>query len=98
MQTLQLDGSEGEGGGQILRTAVSLAAILKRSIKITNIRAGRPKPGLAAQHLAGINLVGEISHAAHLAGNEMYSTQLEFHAGSDNKTTETRVCTPPPAT
>lgn len=46
-----IDGSYGEGGGQILRTSLSLAAITGKSLQINRIRAGREKPGLAAQHL-----------------------------------------------
>ena len=81
-EALELDGSQGEGGGQILRTSVSLAAILSRAVSITKIRSGRPKPGLAAQHLAGINLVGEISDGSVLSGNAMQSTQLKFQPGN----------------
>jgi RNA 3'-phosphate cyclase len=79
---VELDGSQGEGGGQILRTTVSVAAILRKSLRIYNIRAGRPKPGLAAQHLTGINLIGEISEGSTLSGNEMKSTELSFVPGN----------------
>jgi len=44
---LEIDGSYGEGGGQILRTSVALAALTEREVKIKNVRAGRPKPGAA---------------------------------------------------
>jgi RNA 3'-terminal phosphate cyclase (ATP) len=54
-----LDGSHGEGGGQILRNAISYAALLERNIKVVNIRAGRSKPGLQAQHLTAIRLVAQ---------------------------------------
>jgi RNA 3'-terminal phosphate cyclase (ATP) len=50
MDVLTLDGSQGEGGGQILRTALSLSAITARRIRLMNIRAGRRNPGLLAQH------------------------------------------------
>ena len=46
-----IDGSFGEGGGQILRTSIALSAILGEPIKITNIRAKRPQPGLKRQHI-----------------------------------------------
>jgi RNA 3'-terminal phosphate cyclase (ATP) len=46
---IDIDGSYGEGGGQILRTSLSLSAITGHPIRINNIRAGREKPGLAAQ-------------------------------------------------
>jgi len=50
MQPLVIDGGYGEGGGQIVRTALSLSAITGRPIRLDRIRARRPKPGLAAQH------------------------------------------------
>jgi RNA 3'-terminal phosphate cyclase (ATP) len=49
---IELDGSSGEGGGQILRTALALSLITKQPFRIDNIRAKRPKPGLMRQHLA----------------------------------------------
>ena len=52
-----IDGSYGEGGGQILRNACAYAAILRKSVKIEKIRAGRPKPGLQRQHLVGLQLL-----------------------------------------
>ncbi len=48
---LHLNGSYGEGGGQILRTSLSQAAVLGEPVRITDIRAGRSKPGLRPQHL-----------------------------------------------
>ena len=51
MQTLTINGSQGEGGGQILRTALSLSVLQQRPIRIERIRAGRAKPGLMRQHL-----------------------------------------------
>ena len=49
---LTIDGSTGEGGGQILRTSLSLSMITGQPVRIENIRAKRPKPGLMRQHLA----------------------------------------------
>lgn len=52
-----VDGSLLEGGGQIVRVAAALSAATGREVLVENVRAGRPKPGLAAQHLAGLRLV-----------------------------------------
>ncbi|MFW9809485.1 MAG: RNA 3'-terminal phosphate cyclase [Candidatus Thorarchaeota archaeon] len=72
-----IDGSFGEGGGQILRTAVSLSALTMKPIRITNIRAGRPKPGLKKQHIAGIELTGRLVDAT-IRGLDLGSTTIEF--------------------
>lgn len=74
---LIIDGSYGEGGGQILRTSLSLSSILNRPIKIINIRAGREKPGLRPQHLTAVNSVTKITNAI-VKGNEIGSTELYF--------------------
>jgi RNA 3'-phosphate cyclase len=74
---IEIDGSYGEGGGQILRTAVSLSALTLRPVKITKIRSGRPQPGLKHQHLAGIDLTGQLVHAK-IRGLEVGSTEVEF--------------------
>ena len=58
-----IDGSYGEGGGQILRTAVSIAAVRGMEIEIINIRKGRKVPGLKSQHLHGIKLVAKMTDA-----------------------------------
>jgi RNA 3'-terminal phosphate cyclase (ATP) len=74
---LEIDGSFGEGGGQILRSGLTLSAILQSPIKITNIRAGRKNPGLSAQHLTGVNAIAEITDAE-VYGAEMRSQELTF--------------------
>lgn len=76
-ELIVIDGSYGEGGGQILRTSLSLSAILKRPMVIEQIRAGRPKPGLAAQHLTAILATQKIC-AAEVAGAELHSMRLTF--------------------
>lgn len=60
---LRIDGSQGEGGGQILRTSVSLSAITGRSIEITHIRSKRPNPGLRPSHLTAIKILADIFKA-----------------------------------
>ncbi|PLZ05104.1 hypothetical protein CBP27_23505 [Fischerella thermalis WC542] len=60
---IHIDGSYGEGGGQVLRTSLSLAAITGNPISIYNIRAGRKNPGLAAQHLTGVRATATICDA-----------------------------------
>jgi RNA 3'-terminal phosphate cyclase (ATP) len=75
--TLVLDGSQGEAGGQILRTALALAAITGQAIQIKKIRAGRKKPGLAAQHLTGVRAAAAVCNAR-LIGDELGSQTLTF--------------------
>ncbi|MBO7223362.1 MAG: hypothetical protein J6V70_04435 [Kiritimatiellae bacterium] len=60
---VKIDGSKGEGGGQILRTSLSLSAITGKEIVIEKIRAGREKPGLKRQHLTCVKAVAEICSA-----------------------------------
>jgi RNA 3'-terminal phosphate cyclase (ATP) len=74
---LTIDGSFGEGGGQILRTALALAAILQRPIEIRHIRGGRKKPGLRPQHLAAVKALATVT-SAQVRGAEVGSTHLYF--------------------
>ncbi len=74
---LRIDGSHGEGGGQILRTALALSALGGRPVEIVDIRAGRPKPGLAAQHLTAIRAAAAVCDAA-LEGDALGSSRLRF--------------------
>lgn len=74
---LHLDGSYGEGGGQILRTALSLAATLEQPVHIANIRAGRAKPGLRPQHLTAVLALARITRAE-VTGAELHSRELTF--------------------
>src|SRR6476620_6607200 len=62
---VELDGSEGEGGGQILRSALALSILTGRPFKLVNIRANRSKPGLQPQHLMCVRAAGTISGATY---------------------------------
>ncbi|KYK27048.1 MAG: hypothetical protein AYK23_00385 [Candidatus Proteinoplasmatales archaeon SG8-5] len=73
-----LDGSVGEGGGQVLRSGLAFAAITGKKLAIENIRANRPKPGLANQHLSGLRAIAKISNAD-VTGGDLGSTRLSFH-------------------
>jgi len=77
---ISIDGSTLEGGGQILRIATALAGICRRPVRVFNIRAARPKPGLAAQHLTGLVLARDII-GGQLIGDEMGSTEIRFKPG-----------------
>ena len=72
-----IDGSFGEGGGQILRTSIALSAILGEPIKITNIRAKRPQPGLKRQHITAITAAATICNAE-VEGLKLGSTTVVF--------------------
>ena len=61
--SLEIDGSFGEGGGAILRLSAAYSVLFKRPIRIRNIRANRPKPGLRLQHLLGLKTLSEISNS-----------------------------------
>ena len=74
---LEIDGSNGEGGGQILRTSLTLSALLGRPIRIRNIRAGRDNPGLQAQHLTCVSALARITDAE-VAGAALNSQELAF--------------------
>ncbi|MBW4557269.1 MAG: RNA 3'-phosphate cyclase [Trichormus sp. ATA11-4-KO1] len=78
---IEIDGSYGEGGGQVLRTSLSLAAITGEPIRIAGIRAGRKKPGLAPQHLTAVRAAARICHAQ-MRGDALGSMMLEFIPGS----------------
>ena len=77
---LEIDGSMGEGGGQVLRTALSLSCVLGKPVRISSIRAGRNQPGLKAQHVAVCNLLSNITSAG-ISGASLGSTAIEFSPG-----------------
>jgi RNA 3'-terminal phosphate cyclase (ATP) len=72
-----IDGAHGEGGGQILRTALSLSLITGRPLRIERIRALRRNPGLAAQHLTAVRAAAALC-GAQLNGDTLGSTCLDF--------------------
>jgi len=74
---LKIDGNYGEGGGQILRTALAFSIVLQKPIEIFNIRKGRKNPGLAPQHLTSVNACAKISDAI-VGGNKLKSEELKF--------------------
>jgi RNA 3'-phosphate cyclase len=77
---IEIDGSYGEGGGQIIRTALALSTITGKPFTAKNIRLGREQPGLKAQHLACIRSLEDLS-MADARGAELKSTSLIFHPG-----------------
>ncbi len=77
---IEIDGSEGEGGGQILRSALALSTLTGEPFKITRIRAKRERPGLAAQHLTAVDGVRTLS-GAKVEGARVGSTELAFFPG-----------------
>jgi RNA 3'-terminal phosphate cyclase (ATP) len=74
---LELDASHGEGGGQVLRCALSLAVVLGRAVALDRVRATRPRPGLQPQHLTVVRALATISDA-HVEGDALDSTRLVF--------------------
>jgi RNA 3'-phosphate cyclase len=76
----EIDGSYGEGGGQLLRTAAALAAITGNAMRIYNIRARRTNPGLAPQHLTAVKAVAALCDAE-VEGLKVKSQDIAFHPG-----------------
>ncbi len=74
---LEIDGSLGEGGGQMLRTALSLSLVTRTPFRMERIRARRSRPGLMRQHLTAVKAAAEVSHAD-VVGAEVGSKELEF--------------------
>ncbi|MFQ5944762.1 MAG: RNA 3'-terminal phosphate cyclase [Anaerolineae bacterium] len=80
-ELIRIDGAQGEGGGQILRTALTLSALTGKEFLIENIRAGRKRPGLAAQHLTSVLAVAGVCQAR-LEGAALGSVNLRFRPQS----------------
>ena len=78
---IEIDGSSGEGGGQVLRSSLTLSLIKLRPFRIHDIRAGRKTPGLRPQHLKAVLAAAEVSEGTVTAA-EIGSTVLEFYPRS----------------
>ncbi len=76
-----IDGAQGEGGGQILRTTLTLAMCSGQSVRVENIRAGRPKPGLLRQHLAVVQAAAKVGGGI-VVGAKLGSTRVTFEPGA----------------
>lgn len=81
---VEIDGSVGEAGGQILRTAVALSAVIKKPCRVFNIRKSRPRPGLMPQHLLGIQALSQLCNGQ-LEGDSLGSEEIKFHPGAINR-------------
>ncbi len=80
---IQIDGSMGEGGGQVFRTAISFAALLKRGVQIKNIRKNRKKPGLGIQHLTALRAMVKVTEGE-VRGDYAGSSEVIFLPGETN--------------
>lgn len=79
-EPIEVDGAQGEGGGQVLRTSLSLSIITGRPLRMHRIRARRRKPGLMRQHLTAVRAAAEICDAE-VTGDELNSSSLSFTPG-----------------
>lgn len=79
---IELDGRRGEGGGQVLRAALTLSMVTGRPFRITGVRAGRSRPGLRRQHRTAVRGAAELV-AADVEGNRLGSTELRFGPGRE---------------
>lgn len=80
---IEIDGSEGEGGGQIVRSSLALATVTGKPVRIENIRGRRTKPGLLRQHLAGVRAIAQIA-GGDVEGAELGSRTLQWNPGQIN--------------
>ena len=77
---ITIDGAEGEGGGQVLRTALSLSLVTGKPFTIRNIRAGRPRPGLMRQHITAVEAACAIG-GTHCEEMAVGASQITFAPG-----------------
>ena len=81
MDFLKINGEHGEGGGQIIRSAITLSCITKQPIHLEQIRKNRKVPGLRPQHLTAIKILQKIANAK-VVGAKIGSTDLKFIPGN----------------
>lgn len=77
---IEIDGAQGEGGGQIVRSSLALSLLTGKSFRIFNLRSGRKKPGLKLQHLTAVSAAAEIGNA-NVIGAELGSCEIRFEPG-----------------
>jgi RNA 3'-terminal phosphate cyclase (ATP) len=87
---IEIDGSHGEGGGQLVRTAVALSALTGSALRLAKVRANRARPGLAAQHLAAVRAVAALCDAS-CEGLELRAAGFTFVPSAPSKGGELRV-------
>ncbi|MCB2155238.1 RNA 3'-terminal phosphate cyclase [bacterium] len=78
---ITIDGSQGEGGGQIIRSALALSILTQQPIRMVRIRAGRKKPGVLRQHLTALKAAARISNG-YLEGAAIGASEVQFHPGA----------------
>jgi RNA 3'-phosphate cyclase len=83
MSIITIDGSQGEGGGQMLRTSLALSMLTGQPVKLVHIRAKRSKPGLQAQHLASVQAAKTVCNAT-TSGDQLGSQTVTFHPNDVN--------------
>jgi RNA 3'-phosphate cyclase len=81
MDTVEIDGSHGEGGGSILRLCAAMGIIFQKNVHVYKIRANRDKPGLREQHLMGLQALASLS-GGKLHGGAVGSTDILFEPGT----------------
>jgi RNA 3'-terminal phosphate cyclase (ATP) len=79
-EPITIDGAYGEGGGQVLRMALALAAATGRPLRVERVRAGRKRPGLAAQHLTAVRAAAAVCRAE-VRGGDLGATTIDFLPG-----------------